>query len=358
MVVAMSGGVDSSVAAALLSQQGYEVIGLTMRLFDLATEEGRTNGQGCCSPEDIYYARTVAANLGIPFYVLNFKAPFEREVVHYFVQSYLGGRTPNPCVVCNQRLKFELLMRRARELDASYLATGHYARIERLPGNSQYLLKKAADLSKDQSYFLFTMTQDQLAMTLFPLGELNKKEVRALASRLGLKVANKAESQEVCFIPDGNYADFIHARRDGQGLGSGDIVNGKGELLGRHQGIWNFTVGQRKGLKLTSKRPLYVLGLDAAHNSVIVGPEDELYCHGFTVSGLNWILLPEKEKGFKAQVKIRYRHEEAEAYIYELGEGKARVEFSSPQKAVTPGQAAVFYQDGIVLGGGWIEEVL
>lgn len=354
VVVAMSGGVDSSVAAALLLEQGYQVIGVTMRLWDLPQEEaGRA---ACCSPEDIYDARAVANQLGIPFYVLNMKEAFQREVVDYFVQDYLRGLTPNPCIRCNDKLKFDLLLRRALELDAGYLATGHYARIFR-PGDSEgFLLMRAQDLRKDQSYFLFTMNQTQLAKVLFPLGELTKNQVRVLAAKWQLKVRDKRESQEICFIPDGNYAPFIRQQCDGLAPGPGYIVNSKGRLLGTHPGIYSFTVGQRRGLGLTSSQPLYVLKIDSARNLIVVGPEEELCCRGFMADSVHWVSGRPLRERITVTVRPRYRCPEATATLTPLSETRVKVEFASIQKAVAPGQAAVFYRGDAVLGGGWIQE--
>ena len=349
----MSGGVDSSVAAALLKGRGYQVIGLTMRLYD--APEGEESG--CCSPEDIYDARAVADHLGIPFYVINFKAQFKRDVMEYFVNSYLSGRTPNPCVLCNAKLKFELLLRRARELQAQYLATGHYARVEFCSARGCFVLKKARDLSRDQSYFLFTMTQEQLSRCLFPLGGLTKDEVRKMAKGLGLKVADKPDSQEVCFVPGGDYAEFIRQRLNGSIPHAGEIVDRQGNILGVHQGVYAYTVGQRRGLNIGSKERYFVLGIDAGKNRVIVGKEEELYSPSLIASGVNWTSGPPEGK-IMAEVRIRYRHRGAEAVITPQGDGKVKVDFSIPQKSITPGQAVVFYRGDEVLGGGWIETSL
>ena len=349
----MSGGVDSSVAAALLCAQGYQVIGLTMRLWD--NPQAGDGDSGCCSPEDIYDARRVAGQLGIPFYVINFRDFFEREVVNYFVDSYLQGRTPNPCIVCNQRLKFDLLLRKARELDAR-LATGHYAGIQFDAQSNRYLLKKAQDLGKDQSYFLFTMNQEQLADCVFPLSDIHKAEVRSLAAELGLKSARKPDSQEICFLPNGRYVDFVRQRLGGAGIRPGLILDTRGRVLGTHQGIFAYTVGQRRGLGIASDRPYYVVALNQRLNQVIVGREEELYRPGFVIEEAHWVSGMPPAEGKQVTVKTRYRQTEASARIYLDQSGRVRVKFLSPQKGVVPGQAAVFYQDGTVIGGGWIKD--
>lgn len=351
VAVAMSGGVDSSVAAALLAAQGYQVIGLTMRLWD--NPQAGDGGSGCCSPEDIYDARKVASQLGIPFYVLNFKPFFEREVVDYFVSSYLNGRTPNPCIICNQRLKFELLLQRAKELNAR-LATGHYAAIRYDRRARRYLLKKAKDLSKDQSYFLFTMSQEQMADCIFPLADYQKAGVRSLAAELGIKSADKPDSQEVCFLPDGRYADFISQHIDGAGNGPGLILDTSGEVLGRHRGIFAYTVGQRRGLGIASARPYYVVSLNPRLNQVIVGREEELYRPEFEAHAAHWVSGTPPDAGQEVTVKTRYRQPGASARIYPEEPGRVMVRFVSREKGVVPGQAAVFYQDDTVIGGGWI----
>jgi len=353
IVVAMSGGVDSSVAAALLKEQGHEVIGLTMQIWDyrnfIAFEE-RQFGT-CCSLDDVYDARRVADSLGIPFYVVNFEKEFEKAVIDRFCDDYFNGRTPNPCILCNQVLKFEILLRRARELEADCLATGHYARI--LEKGGRYQLHKGRSLEKDQSYFLFTLTQEQMAEVIFPLGGMTKAEVRGHAARLGLKIADKAESQDICFVPDGDYARFLEERR-GPGTMDGDIVHVDGEVLGRHQGTYRYTVGQRRGLGLAWSEPLFVIRIDAAEHRVVVGERHHLQVDSFTVREAHW-LIPEPAGSLSAACRIRYRHQEMPAEIIPLSENRAQVRFSEPQTGITPGQAAVFYEGGQVLGGGWIE---
>jgi len=360
VVVAMSGGVDSSAALALLKEQGYECIGVSMQLWDYSKKDdtaGATEGS-CCSLDDLYDARRVCDRLGVPFYVVNVEEAFSKEVVDYFVAAYSSGSTPNPCIKCNQVLKFEVLLRKALSLEADYLATGHYARIERTDGGA-YRLLKGADPEKDQSYFLFTMTQAQLARVLFPVGELTKPEVREYAREAGLKTSEKKESQEICFVEEPSYADFLSARLPAR---TGDIVDLKGTVLGAHNGLHNYTIGQRKGLNL-SGGPYYVLDIDIATNRLLVGHKTELYSTGLVAGELNWIDEAAKATAASgvltgASVKIRYRHAGVESAITLDPDGRARVDFSTPQKAVTPGQAVVFYRGDEVLGGGWIERAV
>lgn len=357
VVVAMSGGVDSSVTAALLKDEGYDVIGVSMQVWDYSTF---TSPDGekfdtCCSLDDIHDARRVAEGLDIPFYVVNFEEEFQRLVIDDFVGEYFSGRTPNPCVRCNQWIKFELLLKKARTLGASFLATGHYAKIER-DDSGRYRLLKGVDQGKDQSYFLFTLTQEQLAHTLFPLGGMTKPEVRRLAARYGLRVAEKGESQEICFVPDNDYVRFLEEAR-GEGLLSGDIVDSRGTVLGRHGGTYRYTVGQRKGLGIAHPHPLYVIGVDAERRRVIVGESEELYRQSLTARDVNWITPPEVSP-VEATCKIRYRHRPVPCRIYPLPGRRAEVTFLEREKSVTPGQAVVFYDGETVLGGGWIEETV
>lgn len=349
----MSGGVDSSVTAALLKEQGHEVIGMTMQIWDYSTfaaEEGNTFGT-CCSLDDVHDARRVAQALDIPFYVVNFEKEFQREVIDRFCDDYFAGRTPNPCVLCNQVLKFELLLRRAREVEADFLATGHYARI--LPEGEGYALHKGVDHAKDQSYFLFTLTREQLARVRFPLGEMTKDEVRGHAARLGLRVAEKAESQDICFVPDGDYVRFLEEER-GPGQMDGEILHVSGRVLGRHRGTYRYTVGQRRGLGISWPNPLYVVGIDAKEKRVVVGEKEHLAVPGLTVHGVNWI-AGHPAAPIRARCRIRYRHREVPALITPMDGGRAAVRFDESQQGVTPGQAAVFYDGEKVLGGGWIE---
>lgn len=353
VVVAMSGGVDSSVTAALLAEQGHEVIGLTMQIWDYSTftaDHGDTFGT-CCSLDDVHDARRVAEALGIPFYVVNFEKHFRQQVIDRFCDDYFAGRTPNPCILCNQRLKFELLLRRARELEADWLATGHYARI--VLSDGRYELRKGRDTAKDQSYFLFTLDQEQMARVRFPLGGLTKDEVRDHAARFALPVADKAESQDICFVPDGDYVRFLEEER-GAGSMNGEIVHVlSGKVLGRHLGTYRYTIGQRRGLGIAWPRPLFVVGIDAETRRVLVGEKEHLATGELLVDEVVWgDAAPATE--IRAACRIRYRHREVPAVIEPLAGGRARVRFDDPQYGVTPGQAAVFYRGDRVLGGGWI----
>ena len=358
IAVAMSGGVDSSMAAAILKDQGYEVIGFTMHLWDDSPDNREVTGR-CCSPEDIRDARRVADQIGIPHYVINLKEIFEEEVIRYFIGEYLNGRTPNPCVVCNERLKFTSLLQKAEGIGAMALATGHYARIVRRPNQEEKIfLLRGKDSSKDQSYFLFSMTQKQLGKILFPLGEKSKSEVRNLASAMRLGVAHKEESQEVCFIPDNDYRKFLASRGKKEAFKPGEIVDQKGRVLGSHRGIQYYTVGQRRGLRIGGTDPLYVLKLDRERNCVVVGRKEELLANGLVASKLNWISFSQLKGEVKALAQIRYRHSGVPAILSPLEGGRVRVRFQIPQKSVTPGQAVVFYKGDEVLGGGWIEKSL
>jgi len=363
VVVAMSGGVDSSVAAALLVEQGCEAVGISMQLWDYSEQGGgEGNGAGvastagsCCSLDDLYDARRVCDKLGIPFYVANMEEVFKREVVDYFTGGYLGGETPNPCVKCNEVMKFQALMQRAMESGADYLATGHYARIEPpSEGADTYRLLKGRDPNKDQSYFLFTMTQGQLAKTLFPVGDIRKDEVRRLAAKIGLKVAAKKESQEICFVED-DYGEFISQKVKGR---AGDIVAAEGRVVGRHRGLFRYTIGQRRGLDIKDgSGPYYVLGTDMEANRLIVGKDAELFSRGLICREINWVSGAAPESG-EVTAKIRYRHEGVGATIDSLEHGRLKVLFKKTQRSVTPGQAVVFYDGDIVLGGGWIERAI
>lgn len=359
VVVAMSGGVDSSVALAMLQEKGYDCVGVSMQLWDYSKKDDASGaGEGsCCTLDDVNDARGVADRLGVPFYVVNVEEIFSKEVVDYFINSYVAGQTPNPCIKCNQILKFETLLKKAIGLDADFLATGHYARI--IPDEAEgFKLLKGIDETKDQSYFLFTMTKAQLGRCLFPVGGLTKKEVRAYARRLGLKTSDKKESQEICFVQEPNYAEFLSAHVIAH---RGDIVDTEGRALGRHRGLFHYTVGQRKGLGL-SGGPYYVTGLDAKANTLMVGRENDLFSSGLMAGGVNWInsgagMRVEGGQTIDAVVKIRYQHDGAEAVIKKSGLS-LEVSFKTPQKAITPGQAAVFYSDDECLGGGWIERAI
>lgn len=351
VVVGMSGGVDSSVAAALLVEQGYEVIGVAMRLW------GGPSDSGCCSLDDFLDARRVAAQLGIRFYVMDFREAFERTVVDPFVDEYLAGRTPSPCVRCNQFIKFASFWDRARELGASHVATGHYARVVRDPESGRAQLWRARDRTKDQSYFLFTADPEVLEHTLLPVGDLTKAEVRKTASALGLSVANKPESQEICFAPKGGYAEFVAARA-GANPEPGAIVGPSGQVVGHHDGVHRFTVGQRRGLGVSAPEPLYVTGIDAARGEVRVGPKAATMARGLRAGRAHWIDATWARAGRSCEVKIRSRFEAAPARIIALGDDSFELSSDVGLPAVTPGQAAVLYAGERVLGGGWIEAAL
>jgi tRNA-uridine 2-sulfurtransferase len=350
----MSGGVDSSVAAALAAASGVETIGVSMQLYD-QRDGGSGHGFGsCCTLDDLHDARRVAAAIGIPHYVMNFERQFDEQVVANFVREYMNGRTPLPCVHCNSDLKFATLLERARALGADHVATGHYARVERDETTGRYRLLRGLDRSKDQSYFLFSLDQAQLSRARFPVGALTKAEVRAHARRLALPVAEKPDSQEICFVPDHDYASFI-AKRAAVAPGGGVITSQEGRVLGRHEGIHRFTVGQRKGLRLSASEPLYVLALDPADQTVTVGPRAALDRTTLTASRVRWIAGAPAEGSVHAAVQIRHRHAPGAARVYALPGGRAHVEFDEPQRAVSPGQAAVFYAGDEVIGGGWID---
>ena len=351
VVVGMSGGVDSSAAAALLLEQGYEVVGITLKLWPqdcVSRAEDK-----CCGPQAVTDARAVCHKLGVPYYLIDESAEFQSKVIQYFADEYRAGRTPNPCVMCNQNLKFGRLIERADQLGARYVATGHYARVERNGDGSRTLLKRGRDLRKDQTYFLFSLRQDQLARAMFPLGERTKTDARAVAQGCKLKTADKAESMEICFVPDNDYGKFLQQARLAH-KHRGEIVNLQGQVLGEHEGIEFYTIGQRRGLGISSPRPLYVIELDAANNRVVVGEDSSLLRDEFVAERCNWIAFDALAAPLEATVKIRYNHSGARATLTPLSGGAAMVKLATPQRAITAGQAAVFYQEDLVLGGGWI----
>jgi len=363
IAVAMSGGVDSSTVAAMLRAEGHDVIGLTMQLWNqrrLAGHEGMPEAvQGrCCSLDDVYDARRVAETLGIPYYVVNHEDRFERDVVQPFVEEYLSGRTPIPCSLCNNHLKFDQLLIVAQQIGADALATGHYARVEFDDQRGRWLLKRSADSSKDQTYFLFGLTQDQLSRTLFPLGEMTKPQVRDLARHHGLALAAKPDSQEICFVPGGDYKKFLDAYLAEQGESlpdtAGELVTTDGQVIGAHDGIHNFTVGQRKGLGVATGSPLYVIQIKGDQRQVVVGNQEDLYSRTLRVRRVNLIAVEVLREPMRVRVKIRHRHEGAPAILEASGQDEVLVTFDEPQRAITPGQAAVFYDGDVVVGGGWI----
>ena len=362
VAVAMSGGVDSSTVAAVLLRQGRPIVGLTMQLWNqrrLPELQGDGPAQHrCCSLDDVYDAKRVAQHLSFPHYVVNFEEQFEERVVRPFVQQYLAGRTPIACTNCNTDVKFEPLLRMARQIGAERLATGHYARIRKNERTGRYELLSARDDSKDQSYFLWGLSQEQLSRSEFPLGELTKDEVRALAREVHLPVAEKPESMELCFVPNGNYAQFIHAYSRERGTpihdAAGDIVTEDGAVIGRHTGVHNYTIGQRKGLGFAAGKPVYVLAIEPEKNRIIVGEDEALRTSTFEIAGVNWISIEQPAAPLRALAKIRHKHEPAAATVEALPGRRARITFDVPQRAITPGQAAVLYDGDVVLAGGWI----
>ena len=364
IAVAMSGGVDSSTVAAMLAHSGETVVGLTLQLWNqnrLAGREGIPDvpkGGRCCSLDDVYDARRVAMHLGIPYYVVNQEERFEQDVVRPFVQEYLAGRTPIPCSLCNNHLKFDQLLKTAQSIGADRIATGHYAVNEYDEKRGRWILKRPADQAKDQTYFLFGLKQEQLAKTLFPLGNLTKPEVREIARAHGLALAEKPDSQEICFIPGGDYKQFLGAYLEEQGERvpetAGELVTSDGKVLARHDGIFNFTVGQRKGLGVSSPSPLYVLQIDPVNHRVTVGADAELASDTLRAGSLNWISIPALTESMRVRIKIRHRHEPAWATLEPLADGEVLATFDEAQRAITPGQSAVFYDGDEVVGGGWI----
>ena len=351
-LIAMSGGVDSNVAAYLIKSQGYDCIGCTMKLYD-NEDIGISRNRTCCSLDDVEDARSVAYKIGMPYYVFNFSDGFREKVIEKFVRSYESGKTPNPCIDCNRYMKFDKLYERARILGCKYIVTGHYARIEEY--DNKYILKKALDETKDQSYVLYSLTQKQLAHTLFPLGEMRKTEVRAIADKNGFINADKPDSQDICFVPNGKYAEFLEYYT-GKTYPAGDFISTDGAVLGKHMGIVRYTVGQHKGLGISTDEPLYVKKINMSDNTVILGRESELYSRDVIVCDFNWISGEAPQREIRCKAKVRYRQKEQWATVTPIGETSVKIVFDEPQRATTPGQAAVLYSDDIVLGGGTISK--
>lgn len=352
VVVGMSGGVDSSVAAYLLKEQGYDVIGVTMQIWQDEEETVQEENGGCCGLSAVEDARRVAAALDIPYYVMNFKKEFQKYVIDYFMDEYLNGRTPNPCIACNRYVKWEALLTRSMEIGADYIATGHYARIDVLP-NGRYAIKHSATRMKDQTYALYNLTQDQLKRTLMPVGEYSKEEIRAIAEKIHLKVASKPDSQDICFVPDGDYAEFIR-RESKKEVPEGNFVSTDGKILGRHKGITHYTVGQRKGLGLSLGHPAFVLEIRPETNEVVIGTNEESMTRFVKANRLNFMAVEDIEGEMRAFGKIRYNHKGTPCTVKRTGEDEILCTFDEPVRAVTPGQALVLYDGDYVLGGGTI----
>lgn len=354
VVVGMSGGVDSSVAAYLLKEQGYNVIGVTMQIWPADQEDTKENVGGCCSLSAVNDARRVADKLDIPFYVMNFRDLFEIEVIDYFTREYLAGRTPNPCIACNKKIKFEGFLTKARALGADFVATGHYAQLYYDKNRQRFILKKAKDQAKDQTYVLYNFTQEQMAHTLLPLGIYEKPRIREIAAEIGLRVANKPDSQEICFVPDNNYKNFIESRVGLEKFKPGPFLDTKGNRVGTHEGLPNYTIGQRKGLGLALGYPVYVVKLDVGKNAVIVGRDQEVFQKELIANNNNYILFDTLKSEIEIEAKIRYSAQPAKALLKPLDNGEVLVKFGEPQRAITPGQAIVYYQGDYVVGGGTI----
>lgn len=352
VVVGMSGGVDSSVAAYLLKEQGYDVIGVTMQIWQDEERVALEENGGCCGLSAVDDARRVAAALDIPYYVMNFKKEFKENVIDYFIDEYLHGRTPNPCIACNRYVKWESLLKRSMDIGADYIATGHYARIEQLP-NGRYSLKRSATLAKDQTYALYNLTQEQLARTLMPVGEYSKDEVREMAEKINLRVANKPDSQDICFVPDGDYAGFIERTLDTE-LPTGNFVTLDGKVLGKHKGITHYTVGQRKGLGLALGYPAFVIEIRPETNEVVIGTNEDSMSNYVRANKLNFMSIEDLTAPMRVFAKIRYNHKGGWCTIEKTGEDEVLCTFEEPQRAITPGQAVVFYDGDYVLGGGTI----
>ena len=356
VIIAMSGGVDSSVAAALLVKKGYDAIGITMKIWPKDMCDNMAE-KSCCSLEGVTYARSVAEDLGMPYYVLDLHDEFEKNVTEYFCRQYLEGLTPNPCIICNEKMKFGILMRKADELGAQFVATGHFATGGFNKRLRRHLLKEGKDKSKDQSYFLFSLNQRQLERAMFPLGLYTKDKVRALAKKLGLSTYNRPSSQDICFVQDKGYGDVIKKRFQIE-IEPGKIIDEFGKLLGHHKGYPFYTIGQRHGLGVAYKEPLYVIKINKTNNEIMVGPREKTKSKSFMVDKVNWVSIDGIYKPISAHVKIRYNHEKSEAFLEPMVNGELRITFNAEQNSITPGQAAVFYDRDLVLGVGWIKEVL
>jgi len=354
VVVGMSGGVDSSVAAALLKKKGCEVIGVTFKIWP-KEECGSSTGRACCNLEAVTRARSVCGDLGIPYYVFDLSLEFKRDVIDYFCSQYLKGLTPNPCVVCNEKIKFGYLLEKAKAFGADSVATGHYARLAKDAGNARRILKEGKDKKKDQSYFLFRLSQRQLEHSIFPLGEMTKARTRKIARSLKLKTCDTVSSQDVCFIQDMDYSEYIR-NKTGVEIGEGDIVDKAGKVLGRHKGFPYYTIGQRRGIGIASSEPLYVTAIDAAKNRIVIGTKKDVMKRSLSAGDLNWISAKGIDKPVRMYAKIRYGARKAKALVTKTGEASVRVDFDEPQEAPTPGQAVVFYDRDVVAGGGWIGE--
>jgi tRNA (5-methylaminomethyl-2-thiouridylate)-methyltransferase len=352
VVVGMSGGVDSSVAARLLKEQGFDVIGVTMQIWQEEENLSQEENGGCCGLSAVDDARRVAQQLEIPYYVMNFKKDFKEKVIDYFIDEYIEGRTPNPCIACNRYVKWESLLKRSIEIGADYIATGHYARIEKLK-NGRYVLKKSATEAKDQTYALYNLTQEQLSQTLMPVGEYSKEEIREMAQEISTGIASKPDSQEICFVPDNDYAKFIE-ENTGKKIAEGNFINIHGQIIGRHKGIIHYTVGQRKGLNLALGHPVFVIEIIPETNEVVIGDGDEIFSRGLKADRLNFMSIADLEGEMQVMAKIRYNHKGASCTIRKVGEDEVECIFDEPQRAISPGQAVVFYDGNYVVGGGTI----
>ncbi|MDF2521063.1 MAG: tRNA (5-methylaminomethyl-2-thiouridylate)-methyltransferase [Clostridia bacterium] len=355
VVIGMSGGVDSSVGAYLLKEQGYDVIGITMQIWQDMSQDAFEREGGCCSLSAVDDARRVCDKIDIPFYVVNFKEIFEKRVIDYFVDEYFTGRTPNPCIACNRYIKFDALLEKARALEADYVATGHYARVGYDEKYKRYVLKKSATIKKDQTYALYNLTQEQLSATLMPLGDYTKEQVREIAHEQHLGVASKPDSQEICFVEDDNYARFLTERRP-EAVRPGYFVDTRGNILGEHKGIVHYTVGQRKGLGIAFGKPMFVVELIPDRNLVVLGDETEVFSKELIANDVNLILYEKLDKAIRVKAKIRYSAQEADCIVEPLGDDRVKVTFDEPQRAITPGQSVVFYDGDYVVGGGIIEK--